>query len=296
MGHPLSDRCTATAKGTGLRCRRRVVGGGVCPMHGGRAPQVAARREARIIEGEARLRGELVEPRLPADALLAAAADADAMLQRLKRDLAAGELTPAALMSYGEWLDRTARIAKTVLDAGIDERRVRLVEAQAGLIVGGLRWVLGQVGLAGDERAHGLVSFMLRELDQSRVPIGDPPLELMPPPPPPPVSHDTEPPPPDPKMSAPDVYARAVAALSAALDAASQDAAIDAVTEALADLVDVDELRRVGTCLAVTAVRLMPPSEGREPRLRKWLERYALEVTWQAPPAVAEVVDGGVTT
>jgi hypothetical protein len=183
MAHPLSDRCTAKAKGTGERCRRFVIGGGVCVNHGGRAPQVAARREARIIEGEARLRGDAVESRLPADALLAAAADADQMLQRLKSDLAGGTLTPASLSAFGEWLDRTARIAKTVLDAGIDERKTRIVEAHVRLLVGGLSWVFDQLGLSSDERARGLVSFMLGELDKGRPPHGDPPRELMAPPP-----------------------------------------------------------------------------------------------------------------
>lgn len=52
--HPLSERCTATSKRTGLRCQLTVIGGGTCFMHGGKAPQVAAKREARIVEWEAR--------------------------------------------------------------------------------------------------------------------------------------------------------------------------------------------------------------------------------------------------
>lgn len=82
---PLTSRCPATAKGTGQRCQLLVVGGGVCRVHGGRAPQVAARRQVRIIEGRALLAGQVVEERDPGEALLAAAHDADAMLQRIKR-------------------------------------------------------------------------------------------------------------------------------------------------------------------------------------------------------------------
>jgi hypothetical protein len=176
--HPLAEQCTAKAKGTGQRCQRRVIGGGVCIMHGGRAPQVAARRQARVLEGQARLRGEVVEPRSPAEALLAAAADADAMLQRLKRDLVAGALTPAAVMSFGEWIDRTARVTKTVLDAGIDERKTRIAESEGALLAGGLSWLLGVLQLDHDDRARSLLGYMLRELDAGRVPVGLPPIEL----------------------------------------------------------------------------------------------------------------------
>lgn len=169
----MTDRCTATAKGTGQRCQRLVVGGGVCIMHGGRAPQVAARREQRILEGEARSRGELVEQRDPADALLAAAQDADGMLQRLKRDMAEGTLQPAQLLAFGDWIDRTARIAKTVLDARIDERKARLAERDGQLLASGLQWWLRQVGLDQDPRARSLLGLMLRELGAGRVPEDD---------------------------------------------------------------------------------------------------------------------------
>lgn len=48
-------RCTAKAKGTGARCKRRpIVGGTVCAMHGGAAPQVQRRARERL--------EELVEP------------------------------------------------------------------------------------------------------------------------------------------------------------------------------------------------------------------------------------------
>lgn len=51
--HPLSQQCTATSKATGHRCRRQVVGAAVCIVHGGRAPQVAAKREERVVAWEA---------------------------------------------------------------------------------------------------------------------------------------------------------------------------------------------------------------------------------------------------
>jgi hypothetical protein len=84
MTHPLSSQCTAKSKRSGERCRHRVIGGGVCHIHGGKAPQVAAKREARIIAGEASLAAKSYAPRDPGAALLAAASDADAVLQQLK--------------------------------------------------------------------------------------------------------------------------------------------------------------------------------------------------------------------
>lgn len=41
--------CTATAKGSRLRCKRRPIpGGSVCVKHGGGAPQVQAKAEERL--------------------------------------------------------------------------------------------------------------------------------------------------------------------------------------------------------------------------------------------------------
>lgn len=40
-----------------------------------------------------------------------------------------------------DWTDRHARVCKLALDAGVDERRVRIVEAQAEELVGVLHGV-----------------------------------------------------------------------------------------------------------------------------------------------------------
>lgn len=43
-------RCTATAKGSGLQCKRRPIRGGtVCVKHGGGAPQVKAKAAERLL-------------------------------------------------------------------------------------------------------------------------------------------------------------------------------------------------------------------------------------------------------
>lgn len=46
-----APRCTATAKGSGVQCKRRPIpGGAVCVKHGGGAPQVKAAAERRLAD------------------------------------------------------------------------------------------------------------------------------------------------------------------------------------------------------------------------------------------------------
>jgi hypothetical protein len=170
--NPLSSQCTARSKRTGERCRRLVVGGGVCPMHGGRAPQVAARREARILAGEAALAVQDLDPRDPAVALLSAAQDADRIVRRLKSTFAAGVVVDGAVLAtLGEWLDRVSRLSKVVVDARIDERRARLDERMGGLLVGVITAVLAALDLADEQRARvpELVARELRVIEQREV-------------------------------------------------------------------------------------------------------------------------------
>lgn len=43
------QQCTATAKSTGERCQRSAIKGGrVCPVHGGKAPQVEKKAQERL--------------------------------------------------------------------------------------------------------------------------------------------------------------------------------------------------------------------------------------------------------
>jgi hypothetical protein len=126
-----AEQCTAKAKGTQQRCQRLVMGGGVCIVHGGRAPQVNAAREARVVAALAQMSSGVTEARDPGEALVSAAVDADAIVQRLKSSMDAGEeFRPGELRALGDWLDRVARISKTVIDARVDERKVRVTELQ----------------------------------------------------------------------------------------------------------------------------------------------------------------------
>lgn len=142
-----AEQCTAKAKGTQQRCQRLVMGGGVCIVHGGRARQVNAAREARVVAALAQASGGVTEARDPGEALVSAAVDADQIVQKLKRSLDAGEeIKPSELRALGDWLDRTGRLAKTVLDARVDERRVRVTEAQHRELLAILTAVIRQLG------------------------------------------------------------------------------------------------------------------------------------------------------
>ena len=48
---------------------------------------------------------------------------------------------------YGEWIDRSAKHAKLALDAGVEERKVRIAEQQGELIAQVIRSILGDLGL-----------------------------------------------------------------------------------------------------------------------------------------------------
>ncbi|GEM_PF-4526640 len=115
---PLAEQCSATSKATGARCRRRVTGGGPCIVHGGKAPQVAAKRLARVELGRLRLAGITTDDLTPAESLLAATRDADQVRQALRSKLAESEdVDLATLDLLGQWVDRTGRLSRSAIDA-----------------------------------------------------------------------------------------------------------------------------------------------------------------------------------
>ncbi|MFD8556802.1 hypothetical protein ACFV1N_05875 [Streptosporangium canum] len=137
------EQCTATSKATGERCRLRVVGGGVCRVHGGAAPQVAAAREARVVALQASASSAPVVVRDPATALYGAAQDADEVVQRLKATIAErGGLDAASLEAFGTWLDRVSRLSKAVIDSGAHKHQVVLAERQGMLLAQAVRQIL----------------------------------------------------------------------------------------------------------------------------------------------------------
>jgi hypothetical protein len=63
-----------------------------------------------------------------------------------------GEVVPRALLEvYGQERDRLVRIAKTTLDAGVEERRVQLAESQGALVAGAIRRILVRLQLTPEQ-------------------------------------------------------------------------------------------------------------------------------------------------
>ena len=79
------------------------------------------------------------------EALASAMNDAHSILQRLKRNIADGRVTMADMTALGEWVDRAARISKLAMDAGVEERRIQLAEADGKILAGVIQRVLGQM-------------------------------------------------------------------------------------------------------------------------------------------------------
>lgn len=59
---------------------------------------------------------------------------------------------------YGEWLDRYARIQKLALDAGIDERRTQVAEADIARLFDAVTTALDAAGLTPEQEASFRVS------------------------------------------------------------------------------------------------------------------------------------------
>lgn len=185
-------RCTGTSTTTGERCRKRpIVGGTVCPTHGGSAPQVRAAAQRRLAERQAVLAVEtygLPREIAPQDALLEevhrtaghvawlGAVVADVEQQDLvwgkTRDKVGGEdagttfeAKPNAwLVLYQAERKHLVDVSKAAIAAGIEERRVALAEAQGQLLAQVIRGVLDDLELseAQREQAPGVIQRRLR--------------------------------------------------------------------------------------------------------------------------------------
>lgn len=165
------------------------VGVGRCKLHGGGTPshRVGARRrlQAQAVEGQ--IGALLAELELdaadvhPVEVILDAVRRAWAMVQVL--GALVGEIDRGGLWGpdhlddarphvatemYRVWLADAGRLSKLALDAGVDERRVRLAESQGEQLAGVVRGILG--GLAELLLAAGVDGALVRSLWEERVP------------------------------------------------------------------------------------------------------------------------------
>jgi hypothetical protein len=163
-----SRRCTARNR-QGERCKRAAIKGGtVCPMHGGKAPQVrdAAERNRAL----AVARAECVTLGIPIEidpghALISSLFEREgnvafyrALVEKLGTGVygatyhadggLTGEAKPHVLVElYHRELQARDQVAAGILKAGVEERRIRLAEGQAQQIATFARGLLAELGI-----------------------------------------------------------------------------------------------------------------------------------------------------
>ena len=109
---------------------------------------------------------DLHTPRDPGEALAAAAVNADQVLRSLQQRVElSGELRAHDLDALRTWMELVSRLSKAVLDAGVDERRIRIAEQQGEQVAGAIKAILTDLGHSlADRRVLQVVSTRLREL------------------------------------------------------------------------------------------------------------------------------------
>lgn len=171
FGDPVPDeeRCTATSKQTHERCKRRVRkelrrgGVTVCRMHGGNLPQVIRAAANRTPEARAKryLEERGYEPiDDPITVLADLAGEAVAMkdyfrsqIESLRYEHRAGEQLRAEVALYERAMDRCSKIVTDIMKLGIAERRARIEEAQAVMMLEIFRTTVKRLGLSAPQRA-----------------------------------------------------------------------------------------------------------------------------------------------
>lgn len=173
----------------GVRCGNwAMTGQEVCRLHGGSSPQAldAAKRRLEKARADGRIAEFLeeygIEAKHPHDGILEVVDKSGAMVAVL--GLLVGELSPdggglygpdhlgdgrphVLVEMYGDWLDRHAKACKLALDAGVDERRLRMAEAQASRLFSALSAALASAGLTTEQQFEirsGLAAHLREEL------------------------------------------------------------------------------------------------------------------------------------
>lgn len=173
---PKYEPCTGTSKQAKRRCRLRPIPGGtVCAWHGGKAPQVKAAAERRLLaqqitkDAEATLAHEgITAIEDPLGELGKLASASTAMMQALGarvNDLTAlehfgSEYSPtlkAEVQLYERAMDRTHRLLDSLVKHGYAERQVTIAENEAMLVAGVIRRVLAGLGLTTAQRDQAQV-------------------------------------------------------------------------------------------------------------------------------------------
>lgn len=148
--------CTARSKRTGLPCGQKVIGGGVCDWHGGKAPAVMAAREQRARVMRAQAEAAAAAPHLPP------ASPAAILLEELHRTrvriagiealVAAGEPGPGlTLGGTAEWLfrerEQLGKLAESCLRFRVEEVQDAAEVMQSAVVAAFVRALFSRLGL-----------------------------------------------------------------------------------------------------------------------------------------------------
>lgn len=189
---PPSDTCNArkTKNDPGHYCKLPAghgtdhVGYGRCKLHGGMLPNVKLFTQKLMIEDEVKnvMGAPLdVDPLTALLELVKSYAGAVLYLQQNVMQLGADELyvetergiQPSPWVRlHGEYSERLARTAKLALDAGVDERLVRVAEEQGKWLTSTLDIVFAELELT-EQQLQALPSIMQRALVQLAPPPAD---------------------------------------------------------------------------------------------------------------------------
>lgn len=187
-----APRCWARAKGTGEQCSQPAASGQhVCRYHGGAAPQTIAKAQKREAERKAQvlvatygLKVETTATQALLDEVqwtaghvawlrervqeiessaLAEGTDHDhPLVWGITREKSGGEdrgTTEEAapniwLKLYQQERAHLVKVCEAAIKAGIEERRVRLAEAQGALVAQAIRAILADLGLTTEQQAR----------------------------------------------------------------------------------------------------------------------------------------------
>lgn len=183
------ERCAGHRNADGKQCRKwHVKGAEVCATHGGSAPQVRAAASRKVAKDGAIAEAEKVRLRLggslevsPLDVLIGQVKEAAANVEvyrlaiqslgvEVARDGAVaipeqviefdkgGTHVPARVHIlvdlYNQERDRAVKFAKLCLDAGVEERTVRVAERQAAALGRAFAETIDELDLSADQMAQ----------------------------------------------------------------------------------------------------------------------------------------------
>ncbi|MDQ0030175.1 HGGxSTG domain-containing protein [Arthrobacter bambusae] len=167
----MQAQCKATAR-SGEQCSNPPISGGtVCRMHGGSAPAVKAaaarRKAAEAVEAEAQailahegfagVESPLEElSRLANEALAvknASAARVNALTSISTTSKLGVESLAVEVALYERAMDRAAKFLDMLTKSGFEERRLRVAEGTAGLVVQVLKAIFERLNLSPEQQA-----------------------------------------------------------------------------------------------------------------------------------------------